>query len=121
MEHVSKYQLLRMPVIDSSLSACLVLVTLWGLVGLAGLLRPTSIGFVGRTLFPLGALCGVALAVVAALSLTAPPEQAVLAIGLPELPMHVRRDGLTSLFLLLLGTTSAGISVFAAGYFRRGE
>jgi len=110
-----------MPVIDSSLSACLVLVTLWGLVGLAGLLRPTSIGFVGRTLFPLGALCGVALAVVAALSLTAPPEQAVLAIGLPELPMHVRRDGLTSLFLLLLGTTSAGISVFAAGYFRRGE
>ena len=35
--------------------------------------------------------------------------------------MHVRRDALTSFFLLLLGATSAGISVFAAGYFRRGE
>jgi formate hydrogenlyase subunit 3/multisubunit Na+/H+ antiporter MnhD subunit len=34
--------------------------------------------------------------------------------------MHVRRDALTSFFLLLLGATSAGISVFAAGYFRRG-
>src|SRR5581483_8337574 len=35
--------------------------------------------------------------------------------------MHLRRDALTSLFLLLLGAASAGISVFAAGYFRRGE
>ncbi len=80
-----------------------------------------SIGFVARTLFPLGALCGAALAVVAATSLGAPAEQAVLAIGLPDLPMHVRRDGLASLFLFLLGAASAGISVFAAGYFRRGE
>ena len=107
--------------IDSALRACLVLVALWGLIGLLGLLRPLSIAFVARTLFPLGALCGLALAVVAAASLTAPTEQAVLAIGLPDLPMHVRRDGLTSLFLFLLGVTSAGISVFAAGYFRRGE
>jgi formate hydrogenlyase subunit 3/multisubunit Na+/H+ antiporter MnhD subunit len=45
----------------------------------------------------------------------------VLRVGLPDLPMHVRRDALTSLFLLLLGAASAGISVFAAGYFRRGE
>src|SRR5581483_12227663 len=35
--------------------------------------------------------------------------------------MHLRRDALTSLFLLLLGAASAGISLFAAGYFRRGE
>jgi formate hydrogenlyase subunit 3/multisubunit Na+/H+ antiporter MnhD subunit len=110
-----------MPVIDSSLSACLALIALWGLIGLAGLLRPTSLGFVGRTLFPLSALCGVALAVVAAMSLGTPSEQAVLPFGLPDLPVHVRRDALTSLFLLLLGATSAGISVFAAGYFRRGE
>ncbi len=109
------------PLIDSSLSACLALVALWGLIGLAGLLRPMSVGFVGRTLFPLGALCGVALAVVAVTSLAAPPEQATLRIGLPDLPMHVRRDALTSLFLFLLGAASAGISVFAAGYFRRGH
>jgi hydrogenase-4 component B len=110
-----------MPVIDSSLSACLALIALWSLIGLAGLLRPKSLRFVGRTLFPLGALCGVALAVVAALSLGAPSEQAVLPIGLPDLPVHIRRDALASLFLFLLGTASAGISVFAAGYFRRGE
>jgi hydrogenase-4 component B len=109
-----------MSVIDSSLSACLALIAVWGLIGLAGLLRPQSLGFVGRTLFPLGALCGIALAVVAAASLTLPPEQAVLPIGLPDLPVHVRRDALSSVFLFLLGTTAAGISVFAAGYFRRG-
>jgi hydrogenase-4 component B len=110
-----------MPVIDSFLRACLALIALWGLIGLAGLLRPMSLGFVGRTLFPLGALCGVALAVVAAVSLGAPSEQAILPVGLPDLPVHVRRDALASLFLFLLGIASAGISVFAAGYFRRGE
>ena len=109
-----------MPHIYSSLNACLAIIAVWGLIGLAGLLRPTSLLYVGRTLFPLGALCGVALAVVAATSLQAPVEQAVLSIGLPDLPMHVRRDALSSLFLVLLGATSAGISIFAAGYFRRG-
>src|SRR5271170_5119305 len=107
--------------IDSSLSACLALLALWALIGVAGLLRPKSLFFVGRTLFPLGAVCGVALAVVAAMSLAMPAEQAVLPFGLPDLPVHVRRDALTSLFLLLLGGASAGISVFAAGYFRSGE
>ncbi len=106
---------------DSPLSACLALIALWGLIGLAGLLRPMSLRLVGRTLFPLGALCGVALAVVAALSLAAPPEHAILSIGLPDLPMHVRCDALTSVFLFLLGSTSAGISIFAAGYFRSGS
>lgn len=109
------------PVIDSSLHSCLLLIALWGFIGLIGLVRPMSVGFAGRTLFLLGALCGAALAVVAAASLTAAPEQAVLPLGLPDLPMHVRRDGLSSLFLFLLGAASAGISVFAAGYFRRGE
>ena len=75
----------------------------------------------GGRFFRSGALCGVALAVVAATSLGAPSEQTVLPVGLPDLPMHVRRDALTSFFLFLLGATSAGISVFAAGYFRRGE
>ena len=109
------------PVIGSSLSACLALIAAWGLIGLAGLLRPTSLRFVGRTLFPLGAICGLALAVVAATSLMAPSEQTVLPIGLPDLPVHLRRDALASLFLLLLGATSAGISIFAAGYFRKGH
>ena len=110
-----------MPYFESPLSLCLALLTLWGLIGLAGLLRPASLGFVARTLFPLGALCGVALAIVAGLSLAMRPEAAVLPLGLPDLPMHVRRDALSSVFLFLLGVASAGISVFAAGYFRRGH
>jgi hydrogenase-4 component B len=97
------------------------LLALWGLLGLAGLLRPRSLGLVARTLFPLGAICGVTLAAVAALSLAAEPEQAVLPIGLPDLPVHLRLDTLSRFFLFLLGSASAGISVFAAGYFRRGE
>ena len=105
----------------SPLSTCLALLAVWGLIGLAGLLRPMSVGLVGRTLFPLGALCGVALAVVAAVSLATPPEQAVLGIGLPDLPVHVRLDALASFFLFLLGAASAGISTFGAGYFRRGH
>src|ERR1700682_1453028 len=91
------------------------------MVGLAGLVRPLSIAFVGRTLFPLSALLGAALAVVALTSLTVPTEQLVLPIGLPDLPVHLRLDALSSVFLFLLGAASAGISIFAAGYFRQGE
>ena len=76
----------------------------------------------GASLFPLGALCGIALAVVAAASLATPSEHAVLPIGLPDLPVHLRRDALTQpLPLSARHDASAGISVFAAGYFRRGE
>ncbi|MBS0365733.1 MAG: hydrogenase 4 subunit B [Proteobacteria bacterium] len=104
----------------SPLSACLTLLAAWGLLGLAGLLRPRSLRLAGRTLFPLGALCGVALALVALLALFSPVEQRTLLLGLPDLPMHMRLDPLASVFLFLLGIVSAGISVFAAGYFRRG-
>jgi len=76
---------------------------------------------VGRTLFPLGALCGAALAALALASLGAPAQRAVLPIGLPDLPVHLRLDALSGVFLFLLGSASAGISVFAAGYFRRGH
>jgi formate hydrogenlyase subunit 3/multisubunit Na+/H+ antiporter MnhD subunit len=110
-----------MPLNHSPLDACLTLLALWGLIGLAGLLRPGSLRWVARTLFPLGALCGVALALVALSSLAAPIERAVLIVGLPDLPMHLRRDALSSLFLFLLGSAAAGISVFAAGYFRKGH
>jgi len=106
---------------NSPLTLSLLLLTAWGMVGLAGLVRPVSIAFVGRTLFPLGALFGAVLAIVASVSLDHPAEQLVLPIGLPDLPVHVRLDGLSSVFLILLGAASAGISIFAAGYFRQGE
>src|SRR5476649_944007 len=100
---------------------CGLLLAAWCVVGLAGMVRPLSLPFVGRTLFPLGALIGAALAVVAATSLSHVTEQLVLPIGLPDLPVHLRLDGLSGVSLVLLGGASAGISIFAAGYFRQGE
>ena len=105
----------------SPLMLCLLLLTAWCVVGFAGLLRPRSIVFVGRTLFPLSSLVGIALAAVALVSLGNPTERLILPVGLPDLPAHLRLDGLSSVFLFLLGGASTGISIFAAGYFRRGE
>jgi len=105
----------------SYLNACLTVLLAWGAIGLAGMIRPKSVEFAGRTLFPLGALCGIALAVLAVMSIATPVERAVLPIGLPGLPFHVRRDALASVFLALLGGASAGISIFSTGYFRKGE
>jgi formate hydrogenlyase subunit 3/multisubunit Na+/H+ antiporter MnhD subunit len=107
--------------LDSPLAACLALLAGWGLIGLAGLFRPTSVAFVGRVLFPLGALIGLGLAIVAVASLGAAPERATLLIGLPDLPMHVRLDALSRVFLALLGSAAAGVSLFASGYFRKGQ
>ncbi|HVY64092.1 MAG TPA: hydrogenase 4 subunit B [Gammaproteobacteria bacterium] len=103
-----------------SVTLYLALLGAWSLIGVAGLVRPGSVFVVGRVLFPLGALVGVALAVVALTSITQPPDALVLPIGLPDLPFHLRRDPLSDVFLFLLGAASAGISVFGAGYFRTG-
>jgi formate hydrogenlyase subunit 3/multisubunit Na+/H+ antiporter MnhD subunit len=97
------------------------LLGLWVVIGLLGLLRPTSLRLVAHILFPLGAAVGVAIAAIAVASIASPPEQWVLPIGLPDLPVHLRRDALSNVFLFLLGAASAGISLFGAGYFRRGE
>jgi hydrogenase-4 component B len=107
--------------LSSPLVLCSSLLGAWAVLGFAGLIRPASVAFAGRTLFPLGALCGVALAYVAATNLVAPAERLVLPIGLPDLPVHLRLDGLSAAFLFLLGAAASGISIFAAGYFRRGE
>jgi formate hydrogenlyase subunit 3/multisubunit Na+/H+ antiporter MnhD subunit len=97
------------------------LLGLWVVIGFVGLLLPKSLRLVAHILFPAGAIVGVALAGAAVWSITRPAEQWVLAIGLPDLPVHLRSDALSSVFLFLLGAASAGISVFGAGYFRRGE
>jgi formate hydrogenlyase subunit 3/multisubunit Na+/H+ antiporter MnhD subunit len=99
----------------------LLLLAAWGVIGVAGLARPASVFVVGRLLFPLGALVGVALALVALGSVADPVARLVLPIGLPDLPFHVRRDALSDVFLFLLGAASAGVSVFGAGYFRSGS
>jgi formate hydrogenlyase subunit 3/multisubunit Na+/H+ antiporter MnhD subunit len=72
-------------------------------------------------LFPLGALIGIALAAVALQAVDLPATTRVLVVGLPDLPFHTRLDALSCVFLFLLGAAAAGVSIFAAGYFRAGE
>jgi len=110
-----------MTVADSALEACIALLAGWIVIGIAGLARAGSIGYVGRVLFPLGAVIGATLAVVAGTSLHLPAETVTLLIGLPDLPFHLRADALSRVFLVLLGAVASGVSIFAAGYFRKGE
>ena len=103
------------------LPIALALLTAWGAIGLAALLRPGSVRYAGRALFLLGSLCGAGLLAVGVWAARAPPEQLMLPLGLPDLPFHLRLDALSGVFLALLGGASVGISVFGAGYFRTGQ
>ncbi|PKO85396.1 MAG: hydrogenase 4 subunit B [Betaproteobacteria bacterium HGW-Betaproteobacteria-12] len=99
----------------------LLLAALWLVIGVAGLLALRRFDFVARVLFPLGGLVALAVALVAASTITAAPQSVVLAIGLPSLPFHFRLDALAAFFVMVIGVTTAGVSIFAAGYFRQGE
>ncbi len=93
----------------------------WLAIGLLGLVAPRDTRFVSKILFPLGALVGVLVGAVALDALGGTAQTAVLVIGLPDLPFHLRLDNLSAVFALLLGFVAAGISISAAGYFRQGE
>lgn len=95
----------------------------WIALGFAGLLRPHSLRFVARVVFPLGAVICLFVAALAALFLASghAPEVMVLRLGLPDLPFHARLDMLSGFFLFILGLAGAGISTFAGGYFRSGQ
>jgi formate hydrogenlyase subunit 3/multisubunit Na+/H+ antiporter MnhD subunit len=110
-----------MPIFESPLSACLVVLALWLGIGICGVIRPDNLRLIARVLFPLSAVCGAALALIAAAGIASPAESVTLVIGLPDLPIHARLDALSGAFLFLLGAATTGISMFAAGYFRKGE
>ncbi|MCB1553150.1 MAG: hydrogenase 4 subunit B [Xanthomonadales bacterium] len=93
----------------------------WLSIGMAGLAAPRTLGWVAKALFPLGAGLGVVLAATAIWAVFSMPATATLPLGLPDLPMHVRLDALSSTFLALLGMVASGVSIYAAGYFRSGE
>jgi hydrogenase-4 component B len=103
------------------LDAALAVVCGWLIVGAIGVIGLRRFRLVSRVLFPLGGALGVALAGIALAAVFSGPEVAVLPLGLPTLPFHFRLDALSAFFLLTIGATSAGVSAFAAGYFRRGE
>ena len=98
----------------------LLVIGLWLLVGLGGVIALRRFRFVARVLFPIGGFGCLGLAAVALQHFGHTPEIAILPIGLPQLPFHLRLDNLSAFFLLLIGGVGAGISLFAAGYFRRG-
>src|SRR5512134_3091764 len=99
----------------------LVVVAAWLLVGVVGVIALRRFRFVAHVLFPAGGAIGVLLFGVALGAVFNSAEVAVLPIGLPTLPFHLRLDSLSAFFLAVIGATAAGVSAFAAGYFRRGE
>ena len=99
----------------------LLLVVAWLLIGVAGVLALRNLRVVATVLFPLSGVCSLGLLFVAVLAATSTPEVAVLPLGLPQLPFHLRLDTLSAFFLIVIGGVSAGVSAFAAGYFRKGE
>lgn len=103
------------------LDYALLIVAAWLVIGGCGLLAMKRTLFVAHWLFPLGAVCGVMLGIVGLLGSFGTPQSAVLPLGLPGLPFHVRLDNLSAYFLFVLGMVSTGVSFFSAGYFRKGE
>ena len=106
---------------SAHLSWVLGLVAAWLVVGGVGIVFVQRERFVANVLFPLGALIGLALFGVSLAALFGPAQEAVLPIGLPGLPFHFRLDALSAFFLMVIGAAVGGVSMFAAGYFRKRE
>ncbi len=104
-----------------AIDGAMLVVVAWLAIGAGGIAVLHDVRIVGRVLFPISAALSLALAAFALSALPDTPETVVLAIGLPDLPFHLRLDALSAFFLALLGLASAGVSVFAGGYFRQGE
>ncbi|MFZ2122041.1 MAG: hydrogenase 4 subunit B [Rhodoferax sp.] len=99
----------------------LVVVLAWLLIGVLGVLALRRFRLVAMVLFPLSVVFSLLLLGVALSAVFSGPETAILPLGLPQLPFHLRLDSLSAFFLILIGSVSAGVSAFAAGYFRQGE
>lgn len=99
----------------------LMVAAAWLLTGVLGVFALRRFRLVASVLFPASGFFSLVLLGVALGAVGSGPEVAVLPIGLPQLPFHLRLDSLSAFFLIVIGGGSAGVSVFAAGYFRQGE
>jgi formate hydrogenlyase subunit 3/multisubunit Na+/H+ antiporter MnhD subunit len=99
----------------------LVVVVAWLAIGVLGVFTLRRFRFVAVVLFPIGGAFSLLLLGVGLSAAFSAPEIAVLPIGLPQLPFHLRLDSLSAFFLIVIGGVAAGVSAFAAGYFRKGE
>ncbi len=104
-----------------TLDLLLVAAAAWLLIGLLGLFAGRRPGLIAGMLFPAGALVGLGVGLAGVAALGEAPQTALLAIGLPDLPFHLRLDNLSAVFALLLGFAGAGISVYSAGYFGKSD
>jgi formate hydrogenlyase subunit 3/multisubunit Na+/H+ antiporter MnhD subunit len=104
-----------------SLDSILLVIAGWLAIGCCGLFAMRQTAFVARVLFPLGALLGAFMGAVGLFAAFGAPQTAVLPLGLPGLPFHLRLDSLSCYFLFVFGIVSTGVSIFSAGYFREGE
>lgn len=104
-----------------SLDYILLVVAGWLVIGCCGLFVMKQTAFVARVLFPLGAVLGMLMGVVGLVGAFGSPQTAILPLGLPGLPFHLRLDSLSCYFLFVFGIVSTGVSIFSAGYFRQGE
>ena len=110
-----------LPLSIAPLDVVALVACFWLAIGLVGVAVQRNVPLVAKGLYPAGAAGGIVLAVAAFIGLGQLPESQVLPFGLPDLPFHLRLDALSACFLCLLGAVSAGVSIFAAGYIRRGE
>ncbi len=99
----------------------LLVVAGWLIVSVLGLASLRRTRVVAHGLFPVGAVFGLALFGLGLTGVFAGPQEIILPLGLPDLPFHLRLDGLSAYFLAVLGVVSTGVSAFSAGYFRKGE
>ncbi|HKI65045.1 MAG TPA: hydrogenase 4 subunit B [Burkholderiales bacterium] len=104
--------------LPSPLAGSLAVAVVWLALAALALTPAGNAFFARRIAFPLGALAGLALAAFGLQAVWLPAQGLTLPLGLPDLPFHLRVDPLAGFFLMLLGAVSAGISVYATGYFR---
>jgi hydrogenase-4 component B len=107
----------RMPALDRILTV----IAIWVGIGVLALAAPKRTRFVAHGLFPVSSVLSLAMAGFAIHALFLPAQSTVLRLGLPGLPFHLRLDSLAAYFLAVIGATSAGTSIFSAGYVRKGE
>ena len=99
----------------------LLVIAGWLAVGVLGLANLHRTRVVAHGLFPAGAVFGLLLSGLGLTGVFSGPQEIILPLGLPDLPFHLRLDGLSAYFLTVLGVVSTGVSAFSAGYFRKGE
>ena len=90
-------------------------------LGLLGLMLQRTPYLITNVIFPAGALASLVLTATGLWALGEVANIAVMPLGLPDLPLHLRLDPLSAFFLILLGGASLGVSLFGAGYFRAME